>query len=88
VETLTKMGLTILYSEIPRSVRQTSSFHLFRTKGKQNGKDSDDFVMVTNSKKSKLRKDRPMPIWVPMNNMSTTLNALHQSDDTMSGRKI
>jgi hypothetical protein len=72
------MGLTILHLEIPRSVRQTSSFHLFRMKGKQNGKDSGDFVMVTNNTKSKLRKDKPMPIWVPMNNMSTTLNALHR----------
>jgi len=57
-------------------------------KGKQNGKDSSNFVMVTNNTKSKLRKDRPMPIWVPMNNMSITLNALHRSGDTMFGRKI
>ncbi len=28
-----------------------------------------------------------MPIWVPVNNMATTSNALPQNDDTMSGRK-
>ncbi len=37
--------------------------------------------------KKKPKKDRPMRIWVPMNNMSTTSNALHQNDDTLSRRK-
>ncbi len=42
--------------------------------------------MVINSKKKKPKKDRHMPIWVQVNNMSITSNALPQSDDTMSGR--
>jgi uncharacterized protein YvpB len=43
--------------------------------------------MVTNGKKNKLKKDRPIHIWVPLNNTPIALNALHQSDDTMSRRK-
>jgi hypothetical protein len=44
--------------------------------------------MFISCKKNKPRKDRPMAIWVPMNNnMPIALDALHQSDGTMSGRK-
>jgi hypothetical protein len=81
------MGLTILHLEIPRLVRQTSNFHLFRTKGKQNGKHPNNFFMVINGKNSKLKKDRPTHIWVQVNNTPIALDALHQSDDTMFGKK-
>jgi hypothetical protein len=44
--------------------------------------------MFISCKKNKPRKDRPMPIWVPMNNnMPIALDALHQSDGTRSRRK-
>jgi hypothetical protein len=43
--------------------------------------------MVINSKKNKPRKDRPMPIWIPVNNMPIASYALHQSDGTISRRK-
>lgn len=43
--------------------------------------------MVISGKKNKPRKDRPMPIWVLVNNMSMASDALHQSDGTMFGRK-
>jgi hypothetical protein len=43
--------------------------------------------MVISGVKKKPRKDRPMPIWVPMNNMPIALDALHQSDGTMFRRK-
>jgi hypothetical protein len=41
-------------------------FSHIQEEGKQNGKDSNSFVMVTNDIKKKPRKDRPMPIWAPM----------------------
>ncbi len=43
--------------------------------------------MVINGKNSKLKKDRPTHIWVQVNNTPIALDALHQSDDTMFGKK-
>jgi hypothetical protein len=60
----------------------------FQEEGKINGKDFNCFVMVNISKKKKKpRKDRPMPIWILVNNMLIASYALHQSDGTMSIRK-
>jgi hypothetical protein len=72
VETLTKMGLTILGSKIPRWVHQKNSFHLLKRKENKMGRTLTVLSWSLAIKKKKPKKDRPMPIWVPMNSMPTT----------------
>jgi hypothetical protein len=70
----------------PKIGSSKKQFSPIQEEGKQNGKDSNNFFMVISGKK-KPRKDRPMPIWVLVNNMLTTSDTLHQSDDTISRKK-
>jgi hypothetical protein len=71
----------------PKIGLSKKQFSPIQEEGKQNGKDSNCFVMVINGKENKPREDRLMPIWILVNNMPIASDALHQSDGTMFRRK-